>query len=401
MSREDLEHEDGGGLGREMEFQALTRDPMFENSLLETKTTVISKENGNVTSQGSAMNRPKISVVVCSHNGGSRIAGTLEALSRQSVLIKPGHSGFETIVVDDGSSDDTSEVAGRYANQKGVHVLRLHPNVGLSAARNAGWQASLGEIIAFCDDDCIPPDTWIEQLETLWGGRDASVAGIGGLVQAAEEHLAGRYADMAAVLQPIEHVRSGIVSKLRRYWRGPIEYFRSCSVDSLVGANMSFRRKAIEEVKGFNPDIRFGGDETYLCRELRTKYGEDSLIVEPGLVMKHAYHPSLRDAFRRGRAYGRGARREWRTHGGIPSIPPGILGLIGGGKIVTAWGWWFGGVVWVVVGGLVWLAVAPHIIAPWAWRRASGGLRWWGAHLHLLVETATLQGFLKEPRKKA
>src|SRR2546425_5423056 len=88
------------------------------------------------------LNWPRISVVVCSFNGASTIRDTLNGLR------KLDYPDYEIIVVDDGSTDSTPQIASEY------HVKLISTeNMGLSHARNAGIQAATGEMEAFIDDD--------------------------------------------------------------------------------------------------------------------------------------------------------------------------------------------------------------------------------------------------------
>src|SRR6184192_2008124 len=87
-------------------------------------------------------NWPRISVVVCSYNGASTIRDTLDGVQ------KLDYPDFETIVVDDGSTDSTAQIASEYP----VQLIR-NKNGGLSQARNTGIHAATGEIVAFIDDD--------------------------------------------------------------------------------------------------------------------------------------------------------------------------------------------------------------------------------------------------------
>src|SRR5207244_13486370 len=88
---------------------------------------------------------PRVSVVVCSCNGGRTIRDACEGLRRLD------YPDYEVIVVDDGSNDDTAAIAGQYD----VRLIRP-PNRGLSSARNAGLAAATGEIVAYLDDDAYP-----------------------------------------------------------------------------------------------------------------------------------------------------------------------------------------------------------------------------------------------------
>src|SRR3989449_5983792 len=88
---------------------------------------------------------PRISVVVCSHNGGRTIRDACEGLRRLD------YPDYEVIVVDDGSTDGTAAIASEYD----VRLIRT-PNRGLSSARNTGLAAATGEIVAYLDDDAYP-----------------------------------------------------------------------------------------------------------------------------------------------------------------------------------------------------------------------------------------------------
>lgn len=97
--------------------------------------------------------RTKISVVIPARNEETTLPTCLEALCRQSL------QDFEIIVVDSASTDCTGEVARSF----GVRVIRVEkPGVGL--ARQAGFEAARGEIIASTDADAVPSADWIERL---------------------------------------------------------------------------------------------------------------------------------------------------------------------------------------------------------------------------------------------
>src|SRR5215203_4293252 len=84
--------------------------------------------------EGRGADRPLVSVVISCYNQAHFLDEAIESVLAQS------HPNFEIIVVDDGSTDNTSEVASRY--QK-VRIVR-QDNQGLSAARNAGLAESRG-----------------------------------------------------------------------------------------------------------------------------------------------------------------------------------------------------------------------------------------------------------------
>jgi hypothetical protein len=95
---------------------------------------------------------PRVSVIVPAHDAAATLGDTLEALGRQSL------APYEVIVVDDGSTDATAEVAG--AAGDGVTVIR-QPRLGAGAARNRGVEEARGGVLAFTDADCSPEPNWL------------------------------------------------------------------------------------------------------------------------------------------------------------------------------------------------------------------------------------------------
>src|SRR5205085_5368183 len=80
---------------------------------------------------------------------------------------------FETIVVDDGSTDDCSKIASQFP----ARIIRT-TNQGLSSARNTGMAAAVGEIVAYLDDDAYPDAQWLKYLALTF--LRTSHAGVGG-----------------------------------------------------------------------------------------------------------------------------------------------------------------------------------------------------------------------------
>ena len=94
---------------------------------------------------------PTISILIPAYNAAATLAESVECAIGQS------WPHLEIIVVDDGSTDATAEVAQRYAGA-GVRLL-LQQNAGASAARNRAFAASTGDYVLFLDaDDLIGPD---------------------------------------------------------------------------------------------------------------------------------------------------------------------------------------------------------------------------------------------------
>lgn len=117
--------------------------------------------------------QPLISVIMPVYNGEKYMAEAVESIRRQD------YASLELIIVDDGSTDGTAEIA--QSLNLDVRYVR-QPNSGPSAARNKGLQMARGEIIAFQDaDDLWPPGKLALQLPRLMD--DPSLEIISGRVQ--------------------------------------------------------------------------------------------------------------------------------------------------------------------------------------------------------------------------
>jgi glycosyltransferase involved in cell wall biosynthesis len=117
---------------------------------------------------------PQVSVIIPTYNRAGCLREAVDSVLSQEF------SGFELIVVDDGSTDETPQLLREYGDS--IRVLRQE-NRGVSAARNAGIASGRGELIAFLDSDDIwlpgklarqvdffrqNPELLICQTEELW-----------------------------------------------------------------------------------------------------------------------------------------------------------------------------------------------------------------------------------------
>jgi GT2 family glycosyltransferase len=182
---------------------------------------------------------PRISVVVCAYNAERTIAACLESLRALR------YPDYESIVVDDGSTDRTVQICQRHPE---VRVLSQE-NRGLSAARNAGVQAATGEIVAFTDSDCVVDPDWLTYLaHTL---RDGSYVAVGG-----------------PNLPPPEESRTAACVAASP--GGPMHVLLNDEVaEHIPGCNMAFRKEVIEAIGGFDTIFRAAGDDVDVCWRLQ------------------------------------------------------------------------------------------------------------------------------------
>ena len=109
----------------------------------------------------------KVSVVIPVYNGEKYIAECLDNMMRQT------YKNLEIIVVDDGSTDGTPEIARR---RPGIRVISFEKNRGPSAARNAGIDAATGEYIHFMDVDDAINDRFYELMAAAVENSGADMA---------------------------------------------------------------------------------------------------------------------------------------------------------------------------------------------------------------------------------
>lgn len=129
----------------------------------------------------------KISVIIPVWNAGKYLREALDTLRGQS------YTNFEAILVNDGSTDDSESICREFCNKDSRFKLINQTNSGVSAARNAGIEASKGDWVSFVDSDDI---LMAGALETLMEAAIDSGCGIvvGGYVREQDETEAKRIA---------------------------------------------------------------------------------------------------------------------------------------------------------------------------------------------------------------
>lgn len=107
--------------------------------------------------------RPKYSVIVSTRNRAQRLGACLNSIAAAKDIAKLA----ELVIVDNGSTDETSSVIDRFVNRTlGLRVrLVSEPQPGLSRARNAGVRASTADFLIFTDDDCYLDGDYFINLE--------------------------------------------------------------------------------------------------------------------------------------------------------------------------------------------------------------------------------------------
>ncbi|TLU83491.1 MAG: glycosyltransferase [Chlorobium sp.] len=219
-----------------------------------------------------AMQWPKISVIVCSFNGSRTIRDTLEALR------KVQYPDFEVIVVNDGSTDKTPDIAKEY----NVRLITTE-NRGLSNARNTGCNAAESQLIVYTDDDAYPDPNWLTYLAHAFMTSDYVCIGGPNLPPL----------DDGFVAECIAHAPGGPVHVL----------LSDTEAEHVPGCNMAFRKSALLAIGGFDPKYRVAGDDVDVCWRLMEKGWK--IGFNPAAIVWHHRRNSAKTYWRHQKGYGK------------------------------------------------------------------------------------------------
>lgn len=188
----------------------------------------------------------RLSFVVPAYNEEAYLPACLESILAQTQGLG---DAVEIIVVNNASTDRTREVALGFA---GVRVVD-EPRKGLTFARQAGFAASTGELIANVDSDSRLTPGWVERVLSEFARDPKMVALSGPFI----------YYDLSP--QQLISVRvfyaiAFLVYALNRY------VLRAGSM--VQGGNFVLRRDALEKIGGFDTSISFYGEDTDIARRM-------------------------------------------------------------------------------------------------------------------------------------
>lgn len=195
----------------------------------------------------------KISFVTPAHNEESRIGPCIEAIQKEIGRTPDPDSGMpveaEVIVVNNVSTDGTKAVASKYA---GVRVVD-EPNKGLVWARQCGFNASSGLLVANVDADVLLPDGWLIRVLKEFQKDEKLVALSGPFI----------YYDLPVFSRAMVKVFyfCGLVLALLYQY-----VFRIGAL--LQGGNFVIKRDALKQIGGFDTSITFYGEDIDVAKRM-------------------------------------------------------------------------------------------------------------------------------------
>jgi len=248
------------------------------------------------------MAQPEYSVIVPAYQAADVIGACVTALARQTL----DRSRYEIIVVDDGASDRTSDVARESGADR---VLRV-PHGGPAAARNAGIEAAQGEAVLFTDADCEPAEDWIARMVAPLA--DPQIMGVKGTYRTRQSSLIARlvqlefeirYARMAE-LERIDFIDTYAAAYRRALLVEHGGFDIAFPIPSAEDVDLSFRLARAGHWLVFAPDAWVWHQhpatlERYLARKARFGYWRALLYVRyPDKISGDAHtDPALKSQF--------------------------------------------------------------------------------------------------------
>jgi glycosyltransferase involved in cell wall biosynthesis len=220
---------------------------------------------------------PKASVIIPAYNASNTIQHCLRALEKQTA--KPN----EILVVNDGSTDNTAEIVGKFKKAK---IINLKKNTGPAKARNFGAKEAKNEIIIFLDSDCIPVSNWLEEM--LIPFTDKQVVGVQGAYKTRQRSLVAQFEQL-----DIEY----------RYEKMK----KSKKLDWIGSYSAAYDRKTFLKEKGFDETFtKASGEDADFSYHLSEK--GKKLFFNPKAIVYHT-HPETMAHYLKVKFY----RAYWRV----------------------------------------------------------------------------------------
>lgn len=225
---------------------------------------------------------PRVSVLICARNAAETLDECLRSVARLD------YPDYEVIVVNDGSTDATGEIARRHA---GVTVIDT-PHGGLSAARNAALHRATGAIVAYTDGDVRVDPAWLIHLVQPFLRSDVVGAGGPNVVPADDPWLA-----QCVARAPGAPTHVLLDDRLAEH---------------VPGCNMAYRRDALLAIGGFDAAYHAAGDDVDVCWRLQAR--GQQIGFAPSALVWHRHRRTVRAYWRQQVGYGEAETRLMDNH---------------------------------------------------------------------------------------
>jgi GT2 family glycosyltransferase len=269
---------------------------------------------------GDLADTPEVSVIIPLRNGADTLAEQLAALSQQDYVDR-----WELIIADNGSTDAGPDLVSRWTHPTATaRVVDASELAGVSYARNAGARAALGRVLVFCDADDIVHPQWL-----------------GAMVQGA-----GQF-DLVGGALEVSRLNPPEVEVARPNPQGTALPIGARHLRYAIGANFAVRRRAFDDLGGWNPQFVGGCDDVDFC--WRAQYLGYTIGFAQSAVISYRYRTGMQALWRQHYRYGLMEPLLYREHrrAGMPRrtwkqvlvawrwfLRPSRPGSSGGGRTV-------------------------------------------------------------------
>ena len=218
---------------------------------------------------------PTFTVCICTRNRVAYLRDTIEAVRTQALP----RGLFDVLVVDNGSSDGTSDMVNEcFGSSENLIVRCVREEVaGLSRARNRALAETTSDFIAFLDDDAIPAPGWLAALSDAFiSSPDVDVVG-GGIIPVYEG---------GAPVWLSSRVEAVFMPQIPGEGLRPVRY-----PHYPYGANIAFRRTIFHRIGLFREDLGYCGSNLVPAEEtellIRAEKSGAIILFEPRASVRH------------------------------------------------------------------------------------------------------------------
>lgn len=173
-------------------------------------------------------NNPLVSIIVPCYNQAAYLAETLDSVLAQT------YTNWECVIVNDGSPDNTEEIANHYISKDKRFIYLNQENMGLAMARNNGIRKSKGIYILPLDSDDIIADTYIEKAVKVFSqNRDAKLV----------------------------YCKAKLFGNVNEEWDLPNYKYEDLLWNNMIFCSALYSRKDFDNTVGYNPNMKGGYED--------------------------------------------------------------------------------------------------------------------------------------------
>jgi glycosyltransferase involved in cell wall biosynthesis len=229
-----------------------------------------------------------LSVVIAALNSASTISHALHSIFSNEF---PRES-FEVLVVDNGSSDNTVELARKYP----VKIYHCADR-GIGPARNLGAKMAHGDIVCLTDSDCIVGKDWLERMQSFFE-RNSDEDGVGGPIFSYPQNQ-NRLQKLTGELFVEDQ---GYPRKITRVQFGSMN-------GVIFGSNCAYKKEALASAGGYSEP---GGSNLELAWRLVSM--KRNLFFDPQIIVHHIFPSNLKSIFEQQFRWGLQSTQMKRMH---------------------------------------------------------------------------------------